>query len=99
VLFLSCIPSSAPTGFENPAPDVTINSIQTPNASGHFSVIDDSSVAREDRKRHLDFCLYGKKSKFCGSAETILPKNEEPAYITQPIFNFLKTLIFLDGRK
>lgn len=33
-LNLSCLPKSAPTGFENPAPEVKVQSIRGKNAKG-----------------------------------------------------------------
>jgi hypothetical protein len=40
-LSFSCIPLSAPTGFENARPDATVYSVQTPNVKGHVSLIDE----------------------------------------------------------
>lgn len=74
-LNLSCLPKSAPTGFENPAPEVKIQSIRGKNAKGHMSLIDDVQSPLADRARELNFCLYGKRNNFCGSAKVLRLKD------------------------
>lgn len=65
----SCLPKSAPTGFENPAPDVKVQSFRSKNAKGHLSLIDDVQSGSAERMRELNFCLYGKLKNFCGNAK------------------------------
>lgn len=65
----SCLPKSAPTGFENPAPDVKVQSMRSRNARGHLSLIDDMQSGPAERMRELNFCLYGKLNNFCGNAK------------------------------
>ncbi|WP_217916263.1 hypothetical protein [Duganella sp. BJB1802] len=68
-LNFSCLPKSAPTGFENPAPEVKVQSIRAKNAKGHMSLIDAVQSPLADRTRELNFCLYGKQNNFCGNAK------------------------------
>lgn len=55
---LSCLPTSAPTGFEQPSPEARVESIRSPNAKGYLLVQQDS----------LLFCLYGQQANVCGAA-------------------------------
>jgi hypothetical protein len=71
-LRFSCLPKSAPTGFDNPAPEVKVSSIRARNSQGHLSLMDDLQSPPAERMRELNFCLYGKHGKhnnFCGYAK------------------------------
>ena len=70
-LSLSCGPTSAPTGFENPAGYVEVHDIQAKNTNGEISLIDDINTPKNKRIRDLHFCLFGKSNNLCGNA-TIL---------------------------
>lgn len=74
-LNFSCLPKSAPTGFENPAPGSKVQSIHAKNVPGHLSLIDDIQGASSERMRELNFCLYGKRNNFCGNAKVLRLKD------------------------
>ncbi|MQA21679.1 hypothetical protein [Rugamonas rivuli] len=74
-LNFSCLPKSAPTGFENPAPEVKVQSIRAKNSKGHVSLMDDVQSAPAERLRELNFCLYGKLNNFCGNAKVLRLKD------------------------
>lgn len=74
-LNFSCLPKSAPTGFENPAPEAKVRSIHSKNSKGHISLIDDVQSAPAERLRELNFCLYGKLNNFCGNAKVLRLKD------------------------
>jgi hypothetical protein len=63
----SCLPKSAPTGFENPAPEVKVQSLRAQNARAHLSVLDDLQAPPADRMREFNFCVYGKQNNLCGN--------------------------------
>jgi hypothetical protein len=70
-LSFTCLPKSAPTGFENPADDMKIQPLRAKNARGHLSLIDDIESPPAERTRQLGFCLYGKQNNLCGDAKTL----------------------------
>ena len=70
-LTYSCGPTSAPTGYENPAPEFQVETLRTKNGHGLFSLIDEVLMPGEDRFRYAHFCLYGKRNNFCGSAKVM----------------------------
>lgn len=74
-LNFSCLPKSASTGFENPAPEAKVQSIRAKNANGHVSLIDDVQSAPAERLRELNFCLYWKLNNFCGNAKVLRLKD------------------------
>jgi hypothetical protein len=74
-LNFSCLPKSAPTGFENPAGYVKVQPLRGKNARGHLSLIDDIESPPAERTRELNFCLYGKQNNFCGNAKTLRLKD------------------------
>lgn len=78
-LNFSCLPTSAPTGFENPAPEAKVQSIRSKNAKGHLSLIDDIQSPADERLRELNFCLYGKLNNFCGNAKVLRLKDGSKA--------------------
>lgn len=74
-LRFSCLPKSAPTGFENPPPDVRVESIRATNTQGHVSLIDSIDEPADERTRELNFCLFGERYNFCGFAQTLRLKD------------------------
>lgn len=99
-LSFSCIPLSAPTGFENALPDATVCSVQTPNVKGHVSLIDEPPGELGGRMRELYFCLYGEAATLCGFAKTLFLKDGESADASMGIMKFLKTIVLTrDVRK
>jgi hypothetical protein len=99
-LSFSCIPLSAPTGFENALPDATVYSVQTPNVKGHVSLIDELPGELGGRMRELYFCLYGEAATLCGFAKTLFLKDGESADASIGIMRFLKTIVLTsDVRK
>jgi len=91
-LNLSCLPKSAPTGFENPAPGVKVQSIRGKNANGHISLIDDVHSPLADRTRELNFCLYSKQNNFCGSAKVLRLKDGAKADGTSTIKDWIQRI-------
>jgi hypothetical protein len=96
-LTLSCIPVSAPTGFENPPAGAKIFSIQTPSSKGHVSLIDEPPERAGERMRELYFCIYGSASRLCGFAKTLVLKDGESADASGSIIKILRTIVLLDG--
>jgi hypothetical protein len=47
--------------------------------------------------RELLFCLYGKRTTFCGTANTMLLKEGEAADGSRNVVNFVKTVILIDS--
>jgi len=88
-LNFSCLPKSAPTGFENPAEYVKVQSVHGKNAAGHLSLIDDIQPPPAERTRELSFCLYGKENNFCGAATALRLKDGPKADATAAIKSFI----------
>lgn len=74
-LSFSCLPTSAPTGFENPPEYAKVKAIRSVNAKGLVSFIDGIDEPADERVRELNFCLYGKGHNFCGAAQTLRLKD------------------------
>jgi hypothetical protein len=89
-LNFSCLPTSAPTGFENPAPEVKVQSIRSKNAKGHLSLIDDMQSPADERLRELKFCLYGKLNNFCGNAKVLRLKDGSKMDGSAAVKTFIK---------
>lgn len=89
-LNFSCLPTSAPTGFENPAPEVKVQSIRSKNAKGHLSLIDDMQSPVDERLRELNFCLYGKLNNFCGNAKVLRLKDGAKMDGSAAVKNFIQ---------
>lgn len=89
-LNFSCLPTSAPTGFENPAPEVKVQSIRSKNAKGHLSLIDDIQSPADERLRELNFCLYGKLNNFCGNAKVLRLKDGAKADASAAVKAFVQ---------
>jgi hypothetical protein len=66
---LVCLPTSAPTGFERPAPEVRVVSIQAQNARGHLAIFEESAAIPAEQENTLMFCLWGKATILCGNAK------------------------------
>ncbi len=88
-LNFSCLPKSAPTGFENPADDVKVQSVFGKNAAGHLSLIDDIQPPPGEQTRQLGFCLYGKENNFCGDATVLRLKDGPKGDATAAIKAFI----------
>jgi hypothetical protein len=65
---LTCLPSSAPTGFENPAPGVKVTAIAAQNAKGLVSLIDELRIGAAPPTSTLTFCLFGGAINLCSIA-------------------------------
>lgn len=89
-LDFSCLPKRSPTGFDNPADDVKVLRLRSRNSLGHLSLIDDAEGDPENRLRYLDFCLYGRKTNFCGGAKVLRLKDGEKADPTAAIKAFIE---------
>jgi hypothetical protein len=96
-LSFSCIPTAAPTGFENPSPNEKVYSIQAQNVKGHVSLIDEPPEEPGERMRELYFCLYGETARFCGFAKTLLLKDGKSADASKNIIKFVKTMTLMSG--
>lgn len=68
-LEFTCGPISAPTGFENPAPEVKVQSFRVNNTWVHLSLVDGVFDPPEEPFRELNFCMYGPANHFCGFAK------------------------------
>jgi hypothetical protein len=97
-LTLSCIPISAPTGFENPPPDAKVFSIQTPNSKGHVSLIDETPEEPGERMRELYFCLYNDVARLCGFSKTLILKDGESADASKDIVRIIKNIVFTSDK-
>jgi hypothetical protein len=93
----SCIPNSANTGFERPPEDAKVYPIKASNANGNVMMIDQLIPGPAGRMRELLFCLYGKRSTFCGNADTMLLKDGEATDGSRSVINFVKTMILMDS--
>jgi hypothetical protein len=96
-LSLSCIPLSAPTGFENAPRGARVYSINTPNVKGQVSLINEVPGEPGSRMRELYFCLYGEAARLCGFAKTLLLHDGESAHASIEITRFLKTIVLTIG--
>lgn len=96
-LNFSCLPMSAPTGFENPAPEVEVQSLHAKNAVGHLSLVDDAETESGQAMRELNFCLYGKSNIFCGNAKVLRLKGRAKADDVTAIKRFLQRVELLNG--
>ena len=95
-LHFSCLPTSAPTGFENPPAFAKIRSISSKTSKGHLSLIDDINAAPADRPQELNFCLYGRQSNLCGQATTKKIRGKQAPAIDQMIA-LIKRIELLDA--
>jgi hypothetical protein len=93
-LKLSCIPTSAPTGFENPPYYAQLYSVAAKNAKGHLSVIDDSPQLNSAQMRELNFCLWGNSNILCGFAK-ISSKDPRSAQ-REAVQTFIRGIEFTD---
>lgn len=88
-LNMSCLPKFAPTGFENPADYVKVQSVDGKNATGHLSLVDDFQPPAAERTRELSFCLYGNENNFCGSTTALRLKDGPKGDATAAIKSFI----------
>lgn len=99
LISLGCAPASAPTGFENPSPEVKIHSFRSKNAKGYFSEIDSMTDSSNDRTRDLNFCLYGQKNNFCGTATVFRLKDGAKGNGASIVKSFIKDIEIEDPVK
>lgn len=90
----SCLPKSAPTGFENPPDYARVESIRSMTSSGHISQADSIDEPADQRWRDLIFCLYGKAANFCGAAKTLLLKDGSKADSSAAIKQLIRHIDF-----
>ena len=89
-LDFSCLPKSAPTGFEKPAPEVKVKSLRSKNAQGHFLLTDAPSAPPNERFRELGFCLYGKLNNFCGYGRLMSLEYRTKVKVTRTVKTFVQ---------
>lgn len=102
-LDFSCLPNSAPTGFENPAPEVKVQTLRVKNARVHLSLSDGVFEPTNEQSRYLTFCLYGKSNNFCGIARVMSLDHRTKVDGTPTVKAFLQGIEFqgalpIDGR-
>jgi hypothetical protein len=95
-LMLSCVPTSSPTGFENPPPYVELHSIRAKNAQGHLSVVDDTQSAPSEQMRELNFCLWGNSNILCGFAKIPKLAKDPKSRQRKAIQAFIRGIEFTD---
>jgi hypothetical protein len=89
-LRFSCLPKSALTGFERPAPEAKVQTLNAQNAGGNFSLRDDVYAPPNERFRNLLFCLYGKFNNFCGSSTVTSLEYRTKVKATRTVKEFLQ---------
>lgn len=91
-LSFSCLPTSAPTGFENPPEYAQVKAIRSVNAKGLVSFIDGIDEPADERIRELNFCLYGKGHNFCGAAQTLRLKDGLKADSSPAVMHLIRSM-------
>lgn len=94
-IILSCLPTSSPTGFENPAPIAKVQSIRSKNTLGHLSIIDDVDPVSNTKKRELNLCLYGQHYNLCGYS--VLSNSAHHTRQTADVKKFIKGIELIDS--
>ena len=89
---LSCLPSSAPTGFENPAPGVKVTAIAAQNAKGLVSLIDELETGAAPPTSTLTFCLFGGAINLCGNATVARARRRAKLDDVAAVQRFIRTL-------
>jgi hypothetical protein len=89
-LDFSCLPTKAPTGFENPAPYVKVQTLRAKNSEGNLSLSDNLSAPPKERFRELGFCLYGKFNNFCGYTRVMSSDYRTKVKATRLVKEFLQ---------
>lgn len=97
LLHFSCIPDTAPNGFENAPDDANVRSVNARNVPGVVRLIDDSPIDVTHRVRELAFCLYGKGVNFCGGAVTWRLDDGKKADASESVINFIKEIRLLES--
>jgi hypothetical protein len=95
-LRFTCLPASAPTGFENPASDTRVHVVRTGSANGAVSIIDDINTPAAERQQELNFCLYGKQNNLCGSAKTAKISGKDSPTVKQ-IISLVERMSFTES--
>jgi hypothetical protein len=101
-LTLSCIPYSAPTGFENPPPEAKIFNFHTLNSKGNISIINEvADEVTSDPMRELYFCIYKGTANLCGFVKAPILKDANPADGIKDFIEFVRALILThpEGQK
>jgi hypothetical protein len=91
----SCLPTSAPTGFENPASDMKVYPIKSVNGKGHLSLIDDMASSAGTPMQEVNFCLFGESNNFCGNAKIARTKRAAKSSEAEAIKQFVKQSEFM----
>jgi hypothetical protein len=89
---LTCLPSSAPTGFENPAPGVKMTAIAAQNAKGLVSLIDELETGGAPPTSTLTFCLFGGAINLCGNATVARARRGAKLDDVAAVQRFIRTL-------
>lgn len=90
----SCLPTSAPTGFENPAADMKVYPIKSVNGKGHLSLIDDMASSAGAPMQEVNFCLFGESSNFCGNAKIARTRRGAKSSDVETIKRFVQQIAF-----
>ncbi|MFL6676564.1 MAG: hypothetical protein ACJ8LG_25145 [Massilia sp.] len=94
-LNFSCLPASAPTGFENQQEGEEVFPVQGPNARGSVSLMDNPVPEDNEPVRELSFCLFGERTNFCGWAKTYVLKDGKKGDVSGEIVQFVKSIILM----
>jgi len=89
---LTCLPSSAPTGFENPAPGVKVTAIAAQNAKGQVSLIDELETGAAPPTSTLTFCLFGGAINLCGNVTVARARRGAKLDDVEAVQRFIRTL-------
>lgn len=97
-LSFSCLPSRAPTGFENPPSWARVISVTARNSRGFVSVVDEVEGAGVEGRppREINFCLFHGHINLCGSTYTERPKKGKQGAAELYILKTIKNIRFLD---
>ena len=95
-LHFVCLPMSAPTGFENPPPEVEWHGIRAKNAQGHLSLTEFVEPPYARQTRQLDFCLWGQSNVLCGNAMTMKATTRLGAEQQRAIKKFINAIELAD---
>ena len=92
-----CLPDSATTGFENPPPEIKVETFRVKNSRVHVSLSDGVSEASNERVRYLNFCMYGKSNYFCGHAIVRRLADRPKVDATRAVKSFLRKIELHDA--
>lgn len=96
-LHLSCLSSAAPTGFENPPPEVRVESVRAGNVRGFMSISKSVAVTGTTQSMDVAFCVFGDGKNFCGSGGAI--RKEKGTNVSRVVKKFLRSVKLLEGTK